>query len=454
MDIPNSQSVDIGNRQTKYRWFVLVLIFLIYMVAGADRSNIGMVVPFIKKSFDLTNTDIGAMASFFYLTYALVQIPSGHIFSKRGVRKLFSLSIILTSVATFIMGMSNSGSHLKMARALLGFAEGPLNIGCITSINRWFPAQEKGIATGVFMASIKFAPAFVPPLCAWIILTFGWRAVFYSFAIPGFLLAVLWWIFVKDRPEDSKFCNQAEIDYINNPKVGIYKKDGKENTRMSHSGIIDKIVRTKSIKPLATNAEILSSWNVWACAFGYFSLVGITYTIMTWIPSYLINVKHFSIVKVGLVAAAPWVGAVLGNVFGGIISDKVFASRRKPNMIITAASTVVLMYSLLYAPNDPTILGILLLTAGIFLNLGYSTFLAYPMGLTTKEKCPFAASIVNTAGSLGGAFAPFAVGVILDAFSWDMVFVFLSGTSLLTLILLLTMIEPIADRSQETSNVA
>lgn len=443
-------------KKTGFRWIVLTLIFLIYMIAGADRSNIGMVVPFIKKSFNLSNTDIGAMASFFYLTYACVQIPAGHLYSKKGLRKLFSISVILTSIATFIMGFANSGLHLKIARALLGFAEGPLNIGCITSINRWFPTQEKGIATGVFMASIKFAPAFVPPLCAWIILTFGWRAVFYSFAIPGFLLAVLWWIFVKDRPEDSKFCNQAEVDYINKSTVGIHKKagsdDDKIHTEKSHNGIVDKIIRTKITKPLATNGEILRSWNVWACALGYFSLVGITYTIMTWIPSYLINVKHFSIVKVGLVAAAPWVGAVLGNVFGGIISDKVFSSRRKPNMIITAASTVVLMYSLLYAPNDPTILGIVLLTAGIFLNLGYSTFLAYPMGITTKEKCPFAAAIVNTAGSLGGAFAPFAVGVILDIFSWDMVFVFLSGTSLLTLVLLLTMIEPIPDRSQERPN--
>jgi MFS transporter, ACS family, glucarate transporter len=441
-----------GGKKTGHRWWVLALIFLIYMVAGADRSNIGMVVPFIKKTFSLSNTDIGAMASFFYLTYACVQIPAGHLFSKKGVRKFLPISVILTSMATFIMGVANSGVHLKMARALLGFAEGPLNIGCITSINSWFPIREKGIATGVFMSSIKFAPAFVPPLCAWIILTFGWREVFYAFAVPGFLLAVLWWIFVNDKPEDSKFCNQAEVDYINNSTIEIHKKnqsDDQGNTENSR-GLVDQFIRTKITEPLATNSEILRSWNVWACALGYFFLVGITYTIMTWIPSYLINVKHFSIVKVGFVAAAPWVGAVLGNIIGGIISDKVFASRRKPNMLITAASTVVFMYSLLYAPNDPTILGFLLLTAGIFLNLGYSTFLAYPMGITTKEKCPFAAAIINTSGSLGGAFAPFAVGVILDVFSWNMVFVFLSGTSLLTLILLLTMIEPIPDCSPKS----
>lgn len=436
-------------KKTGFRWFVLTMIFLIYMVAGADRSNIGLVVPFIKKSFNLSNTDIGAMASFFYLTYACVQIPSGHLFSKKGgVHRLFPVSVVLTSIATFIMGLANSGLQLKLARALLGFAEGPINIGCLTTINRWFPTQEKGIATGVFMSSIKFAPAFVPPLCAWIIVVFGWRAVFYSFAVPGFFLAAVWWLFIKEYPEDSKFCNQAEIDYINNPTVNREAADGKPGTPKAANSVIDKFIRTQIIKPLETNIEILRSWNIWACAMGYFFLVGITYTIMTWIPSYLINVKHFSIIKMGFVAAAPWVGAVVGNVLGGIISDKVFASRRKPNMLITAASTVVLMYSLLYAPNDPTVLGIILLMAGIFLNLGYSTFLAYPMEITTKDKCPFAASIVNTAGSLGGAFAPFAVGVILDAFSWDMVFIFLAGISLLTFILLLTMIEPVQDRGQ------
>ena len=226
METTQKKLDNTGQKKTGFRWFVLALIFLVYMVAGADRSNIGLVVPFVKKSFNLSNTDIGAMASFFYLTYAVVQIPSGLFFGKKGVRKFFTLSIILTSVATFIMGLANSGLHLKMARALLGFAEGPINIGCITTINRWFPAQEKGIATGVFMSSIKFAPAIVPPLCAWIILSFGWRAVFYSFAIPGFFSAVLWWIFVKDKPEDSKFCNQAEIDYINSSSVEVQKKTG------------------------------------------------------------------------------------------------------------------------------------------------------------------------------------------------------------------------------------
>jgi len=434
---------NVLEQKTRFRWVVLTMIFIVYMIAGADRANIGVVVPYIKESFKLTNTDIGAMTSLFYIGYALIQIPSGVIFGKYGVRKLYSLSIILTSLATFFMGVSTSIFHLKAARVLLGFAEGPLNIGIVTIINRWFPPQEKGTATGIFMSSIKFAPAVVPPLCAFIILVFGWREVFYLFAIPGFISAVLWWWLVKDNPKDSPYCSKAEVDYITSGTVSSDFADGTKVSRSVKSlKWIDKLIRAKDIKPLATNREVLRSWNVWGCAIGYFFMVGITYAIMTWVPTYLVTVKKFSIMKMGFVAAAPWIGAMLGNIIGGWLSDKVFDKRRKPNMMLTSASTVCMMYSLLYAPNDPFVLGSVLLLAGILLNLGYSTFLVYPMGLVSKEKCPFAASIINTAGSLGGAFAPFVVGVLLDRFNWDMVFMFLAASSLMTFFILFTINEP------------
>ncbi len=434
---------EISEKRTRFRWLVAAMFFLVYMIAGADRANIGVVVPFIRKSYHLTNTDIGAMTSLFYIPYALIQIPSGFFFGKYGVRKLFTLSLVLTSVATFVMGTASSVFTMKAARALLGLSEGPLNIGIVTTINRWFPPQEKGLATGIFMSSIKFAPALVPPICAAIILLFGWRQVFYLFGVPGFIIAVLWFWLVKNDPQDSPYCSRAEVDYI------YSRRDETKNPEKAMGTVprksmnwLDRIIRSKQIQPLDTNRKVVRSWDIWGCSFGYFFMVGITYAIMTWVPTYLVTVKKFSIMKMGFVAAAPWVGAMLGNVIGGWLSDKVFDKRRKPVMLLTTISTVFMMYSLIYSPNNPVVLAAVLFAAGILLNLGYSTFLVYPMGLATKEKCPFAASIVNTAGSLGGAFAPFVVGVILDAFNWNMVFTFLSVSSLLTFLILLTVIEP------------
>jgi MFS transporter, ACS family, glucarate transporter len=432
-------------KKTRFRWVVLVLIFITYMIAGADRANMGVIVPVIKDSFKLSNTDIGLMTSLFYLGYAIIQIPSGMYFGKKGVRKIFSLSMIFTSLATLFIGMASSVLHLKVARLLLGVAEGPLNIGIVTTINRWFPPREKGFATGIFMSAMKFAPAIVPPLCAFIIVTYGWREVFYLFAIPGFIFAIFWFLFVKDKPEESPYVSEAELEYINDKKTveqTVKTNNNSTVTKQKNLNWLDKLIRSKNIKPLDTNRKVVFSWNVWGCALGYFFMVGITYAIMTWVPTYLVEVKGFSIMKMGFVSSAPWIGAMIGNIVGGWLSDNIFDKRRKPNMLLTASATVIMMYSLLYAPNNAVILGALLLLTGILLNLGYSTFLVYPMGLASKDKVSFAASIVNTAGSLGGAFAPFLVGVLLDTFDWNIVFLFLAGSSLITLLILFTMIEP------------
>lgn len=426
---------------SRFRWVVAALFFIAYMIAGADRANIGVVVPFIKQEYHLSNTDIGALASLFYLTYAVVQIPAGYLFSRFGIRKLLTGSLILTSLSTLAIGFTSSVLQLKVARAVLGAAEGPINIGILSIINRWFPAHEKGLATGIFMSSIKFAPAFVPPLVAVIVSLYGWREVFYVFAIPGFFIAAAWWFLVKDDPSQSRHCSPAELSYIQEtaqPASNSVESPGVPSGR----SWVDRLIRSRDVELLDSNSAILRSWNIWACALGYFLMVGITYAIMTWVPTYLIAVKQYSVMKMGMVAAAPWVGAIIGNLLGGWLSDKVFDKRRKPAMLITSLSTVVMMYALLHSPSEPLLLAGVFLLAGVLLNIGYSTFLVYPMGLASKNKVPFAASIVNTGGSLGGAFAPFVVGMLLDTYNWDYVFGFLGLSSLIAFLVVLTMIEP------------
>jgi ACS family glucarate transporter-like MFS transporter len=424
-----------------FRWVVLTLCFLIYLVAGADRANIGVVVPYMKKEFELSNTDIGALASLFYIGYAIIQVPFSLIYQRFGVRWPFSLAMIATSIATFFMGFAGSALQLKIGRAALGVAEGPINIGILTIINRWFPPQEKGTATGVFMASIKAAPALVPPLCAFIIYHFGWREVFFVFAVPGFVLAAAWLLMVRDTPQGSRFVSDIELEQIETGRGGA--APGKPVPVHKEMPLLDRLIRVRACTPLSTTRDVLRSWDVWACAIGYFFMVGIAYAIMTWVPTYLVTVKKYPLFAMGFVASTPWIGAIIGNVLGGLISDKLLGGRRKPMMLLTSAATIVTMYGLIYSPADPWLLALLFTATGLLLNLGYSTFLVYPMGLTAKEKTPLAAAIVNTGGSLGGAFAPFVVGVVLDWASWDAVFLFLASTSLLTFLTVVSMREPI-----------
>lgn len=205
------------------------------------------------------------------------------------------------------------------------------------------------------------------------------------------------------------------------------------------------MIRAQKVKLLDTYGSVFRSWNVWGSSLGYFLMTGIVNVILAWLPTYLMTVKHFSVMKMGFVASAPFVGAVLGNLAGGWFSDNVVNRRRKPTMLITALSTSFMMYALTFSPNDPMLLAALLFITGLLLNLGYSSFMVYPMGLTTKKAYPIAMSVVNTGGQAGGAIAPLVTGMILDAYSWDAVFGFLAACSAVCVLVLLTVTEPVDD---------
>ena len=437
-----------GARTTRFRWVLMALVFGIYTLASADRANVGIVLPFVKAEFGMTNTEAGAVISLFFVGYSVAQIPSGFLVRRFGVRSTFPIFMLLTSLFTGLLGTAGSAFAMKANRLALGLAEAPLPVAILSMLNRWFPPQEKGTAVGIFLAAAKFGPVLVPPIGAVIITAFGWPYVFYSCALPGIVFSLLWYVLVTDEPARNRFVSEGEANHI---QSGLRTTFGAEAAHAAAEprwiGRLDRLVRARVVRPIATAQETFASPHIWGLATGYFLMSGIITVILSWLPTYLVTVKHFSIMNVGFVASAPFVGGVLGNLVGGWFSDRIVAKRRKPTILISTVSTVFMMYALVHAPNDPLTLAALLVLTGFLLNLGYSAFTVYPAGLTTKEAYPLAVSVVNTGGQAGAALLPFITGMILDHSDWDHVFLFLGGASLVALTVMLTIIEPIERRA-------
>ncbi len=431
-----------ASKPTKYRWVVAGLFFIIYTIAAADRANLGVALPFLRKEFQMSNAEAGGLVSLFLIAYALVQLPSAWLISKFGVRKVFPVSMVLTSIATGLTGMVNSLFALKLCRLGLGIAEGPLPIGVTATINNWFPSKEKGTASGIFLSSVKFGPVVTPIIGAAIISAWGWKEVFLFFAIPGILLSVVWYLLVANKPSESKFVNQAELDYIS--EEAVQNTTGKAVSGGSKPiPWLDKFIRVKDEKVLDTNRSVFTSWNVIGCALGYCFQLGISNVLLAWIPTYLLTVKKFSLMGMGFAAAAPWVGAVVGNLVGGYLSDKVLGKRRKPGMLLSAISTAGMMLVLINSPVNPTLFSLLLFATGMLLSIGFSAYMVYPMSFVSKERFPVANAIVNMGGQLGGAAAPFVAGLFLDSLGWNYVFAFMAAISCLTFALVLSISEPL-----------
>jgi MFS transporter, ACS family, glucarate transporter len=343
---PQNTTATAVQKMTQYRWIVLAILFVLYTINFGDRANIGVVLPVLKTEFNLTNLELGALSSFFFLGYATTQIPAGFWYGRYGCRTLVPLSALGFSLVTWFMGTASSAAHLKWLRLALGVAEGPGPVGMATTLKTWFPKKEQSFATAFYSASVMFAPVIVPPIAVWIMINYGWRYVFFSFAIPGVIMAIVWYLFVHNNPKESPYCNAQEEEYIRSavpaPAVPTTAAPGVRATR--DFGWLDWVIRAKKCPTLDTNKKVFCSRNIWVVTFAYFMMTQVFIGLLTWVPSYLVNAKGFPMMTMGFVAASPWIGGVIGAITGGWISDNILMGRRKPNMMFAALTVAIICW--------------------------------------------------------------------------------------------------------------
>ena len=252
---------------------------------------------------------------------------------------------------------------------------------------------------------------------------------------------------VTNSPSESRFCSPAERRYIQGGDApGAPRTYGAAPRRALRSmPLLDAVNRTRRVVRLDSVAQVFCSWNIIGVALGYGCMIGITNIFMSWIPTYLVTVRGFESVKMGFLASAPFIGAVTGNMIGGLISDRLLDGRRKPMMLLGAIGTTLMLCLLINAPDSATFLGATLLISGLMVGIGFAGYSAYAMGLVSKSTYPTAFGIVNFLGQIGGAVAPLMVGILLDHFGWSSVFLYMVGTALLCVVLVASVVEPVAE---------
>jgi MFS transporter, ACS family, D-galactonate transporter len=155
----------------------------------------------------------GYLLSAYGWTYAALQLPSGVLLDRFGVRKIGCSSTFLWSVASFCAAAASSVGSFFVARLLLGIGEAPTFPANSKAVGYWFPARERSLATACFDSAAKLRPAIGVPLVGLLLLHFGWR---WSFAATGFIsifyFALFYWLY-RNPTEDTKL-SEAERQFI------------------------------------------------------------------------------------------------------------------------------------------------------------------------------------------------------------------------------------------------
>jgi sugar phosphate permease len=418
--VPGSIAVpeSVVSRPTKTRWLVLLLISLMYMITYMDRTGISIAAPAMEREFGLSKTAIGVVFSVFLWAYAIGQIPGGWLADRFGPRLVLLIIVPFWSLMTAMTAVASGLTSLIGIRFVFGLAESGAFPTATRAMQLWFPKAERGIVHGVTHSFSRFAVAIVPFLAVSIMVTLGWRWIFYLFGAAGLLWSAAFYLLYQNLPERHARVNQEELARIRGRDV-----DGE-------------------IKPITLHQQLATPWktifrsaNMWYIAAGYCCFYYGTYFFMTWFPTYLVDYRHLSLKTVGVWASLPLLAGMVGDIVGGTLTDKVYRRTGKlkfARRIVAAPAMLASGVCLIPAATAHSAwTAILCLTASLFfLELVISPAWAVPMDVG-GEYSGTVCGVMNMAGSLAASLSPIIFGALVQRGFWVLPF-FISAGVLLT----------------------
>ncbi|MEH7306047.1 MFS transporter [Neobacillus drentensis] len=381
-----------------FRWTVVIWLLIGGIINYLDRTNLSIAAPAMIKELDLNMTHIGLLGTIFSWTYACMQLPSGWLIDKFGAKRIYSIAVLWWSIATALTGACNKMLTLVGARFLLGVGEAPCMPSNAKITSQWFPKSERGLATGFWDASSKVGPAIAPPILVAIQVAFGWRALFFITGAIGIVFILLFMKFYK-TPDQSKLLSKEEYDYI--------KAEGGAST---------DTVESTNIKW----RELFKYRSVWGMIGGFFCTIWIWNIFLTFLPLYLLNTQNITFKELGIYAAIPYLGGIVGNLGGGYIT-KVLADKKicspinaKRGLIAVSALLAAAFVILLPFVHGLAITITLMTLALCVVSAITGSAWALSGDVAPPAMVGSVGAIQNFGGYFGGAFAPLVTGIILD----------------------------------------
>ncbi len=373
----------------KKRYNLVVIMFLAGLLLMFDRAVISVALPVMEKDLNLTPVSLGIIMGSFSIAYALMQIPGGLLADKFGSRVIGAISIVFWSIFTFLTGTASSLAALVGIRFAFGLGEGSFVPAQYKALAVWFPKKERGRATAITNISMMIGGALTAIIAAGLIGKFGWRSVFYSLFVPGLILAVLFWIFVKDSPAKDKKLSAAELAEINADDVAVES--------------------AQKIKI----ADILKYPVIWQLYAVYFVSAMVSFGVNSWMSVYVVDGLKGTLMQFGLASMVVSIGGLIGQMVGGFIADKSRATQKYQMFISWIIAAVFLFLGV--STNSLPVAVIFFTVETCFFFLAVSAFFARMSTALPRKAMGLGAGIIQTSGYIAGAISPILIGFIVQA---------------------------------------
>ena len=378
------------------RWWVIALIALATIINYIDRQALSVLWPDIVEDLfpdesALERKQIYANISIvFVFAYAFGQAIFGKIFDWIGTRIGFVLSIGVWSLATVLHAFAQGFLSFAIFRAILGVAEAGNWPGAAKGNAEWFPTKERALAQGIFNSGAAIGGIIAIPAIAMMTIYFSWQLIFIVVGALGFLWLVPWLVLVKAPPGSHPWITDEEKQYILTGQRMVSSEDAADCESEYNPSTKELLLKKQSWGVIIASAAIDPIW--WLFVF--------------WIPIYLNEVYGMDVKSIGLYGWVPYVGAMLGAWFGGLLAQnriKAGWNTDKTRKLVITLGCVIMLPSLLAMANPGSAITAVLIMAVIL--FGFQTAIGnvqtLPSDLLGKKSVGTLSGFSGMAAKLG-----------------------------------------------------
>ena len=414
--MPNSAAAAVESKLTGVQSRVLILLALSICINYIDRTTLSVAAPRLSTELNLDPKQMGLLLSCFFWTYAMCQIPAGWLVDRYDVRWVFGAGFLLWSGATFATGFSSGFAVLLTCRLLLGMGESVAYPSYSKILSGSFPKTHRGTANALIDMASKIGPALGTLLGGLLVASFGWRSLFISIGVVSLLWLIPW---AAWGPKDRALA-------------------------ISHSAAAPGIL------------EILSKREAWGTFIGLFGANYIWYFLLTWLPSYLVQQRHFSETMMAQLGSLPFFAIALSSMVSGLLSDRWIVHGGDPSRVRKFFISTGMFMGCLVLPaamvESRVVCVALIVAASLCYGMCSSNIWAITQTLAGPAASGKWTGLQNAFGNLAGWVAPYLTGwIVKETHSFVLAFVataLASSIGGLAYLFVIPKVEPIAWRAR------
>ncbi|MBQ8388379.1 MAG: MFS transporter [Clostridia bacterium] len=422
---PNSQkhfgySSSDYKKFTRWAWLMLISFGLTYLFFYNGRQNINLVMTLMETDLGSSTATLGVVSSALFWCYAFGQLINGRLGAFFGYKRFMMVGVLGSAIVNIVISFQHSIPVIAVLWGLNGFFQSMVWANGLGVLNKWWPKEKRGFASGLataFSGLAQVVTYLTILLCLDWNPEWSWRAAFRYPMIPMVVMLVAFYFFFKEKPEDIGLAPFVEDD------AEAEKRDMQLSKNIQEKGYLYPYLVVFS------EPKVLIF-----CLISAIAGIG-RYGLLTWIPTYFSEAMGLSI-KDGIFSSILLpLGQSCAMFVFPFITDKIFKGKREPMIILASVVTFVGMCIFPFITHK-TGASVMLFVLGVFAMVtGVIWAVAGDMG--GRAFSSTIVGVLDWAVYMGAAIQAVIFGFVKDTFGWPAIFITIGCLYIIMLVLTL-----------------